>query len=161
MTITTYGLPATIMILDTNNCRTTPSAFTCQHHLAEDNSSSLYEASLVMPCATTGGIYYSGRNDQYYRIWGDLFDNTDIVEASRTNRPALISIDNGYTWQTPEQLFFNNEQFACSFDAYWGQIVDRMDDELREEIHGNYGDLDELTFLTAYCERASNDICIG
>ena len=162
MSFSNYWTPANILIVDRNDSRTTPSAYRCRKDLGDVSEAHVYKATLVQEGAYTGGIYYSSRNEQFYRTYGNLTPGTTFVKATHTHRPALISIDNGQFYQTADELFHDySEDFKRNFNAYWTQIVDRMDDELREEVHGNYGDCDELTFLRAYCERAEEDICIG
>lgn len=128
------------------------------HELAElpETQSNIYHATLVQEAPyELAGIYAA--NGRYYYV-SEFEDGIGFAEL--TNRPAHISIDNGNTWQTADELF-EDERFLANKDAYWAQIVDRMDDELRENLSFVFEGSSDLIFLRAYCERAEEDICIG
>ena len=63
-----------------------------------------------------------------------------------------ISIDNGTTYIEPAEALE-----AIGMDA----IVNVMDDDLRESVHADLAPCSDLEFLTAYLDRAEEDLIIG
>jgi len=63
-----------------------------------------------------------------------------------------ISIDNGNSWTTPE---------AAIATLGLDEIVNYMDDDIREATHNAVAPCTEVEFLTAYLERATDDLIIG
>ena len=79
---------------------------------------------------------------------------------------AQISLDNGYSFmdaaETIEYLERNTEDFGeYSTESLLYEIYSRMDDDIREELHFQLAPCTDLEFLTAYCEKASEDIVVG
>lgn len=178
---THYGHPATLVIKDTEDKRpfVTPTAYADWATLRKwhaiagyseeainkleampETESHIYRVHLVQEGAEAGDIYYSPAADRYYRTWEGFYPDTEFLEASRTHRPARISIDNGNTWLTADELF-EKAEFLRNFGYYWAKILDRMDKDIRESLYGTFSENDEGTFLCAYCERTGRDFCIN
>lgn len=65
---------------------------------------------------------------------------------------ADISINNGNSFCTPEEAM---EKFD------WDVIVHYMDDNAREQVHGELAPCSEFEFLVRYLEIAPHDLIIG
>ena len=78
---------------------------------------------------------------------------------------ARISIDNGRTFYNADELdelFSSAAEAGVSYGGLWCEIVNRMDDTIREEVHGEIDpDHGEADFLRMYLERATDDLIIG
>ena len=82
---------------------------------------------------------------------------------------ARISIDNGNTFFGPDELdeFFwtvnvRCSEQNCSYGSIWCNIVNMMDDGIREDVHSSLGpDYDEEGFLRKYLELSPEDLIIG
>ena len=78
---------------------------------------------------------------------------------------ARISIDNGRTFYGADELdelFSSAAESGVSYGGLWCEIVNRMNDSIREEVHGEIDpDHDETDFLRMYLERATDDMIIG
>lgn len=76
------------------------------------------------------------------------------------NRPMRISIDNGHTWETADELF-ENERFLANEPSFWTQIEYMMDDDTREQVAAELAPCTNLEFLRRYLEIAEESLCIG
>lgn len=71
---------------------------------------------------------------------------------TRKQQPKLISINNGHSYISADQL-------PRDFDR-WGVLAHAMDDETRETVHSEGYDT-ELAFLERYLELAPCNLVIG
>lgn len=69
---------------------------------------------------------------------------------------ALISIDNGQTYQTAAEAM--PEIMARNL---WDATVELMDDATREQVHHKFAPCSEGEFLAAYLAAAEDDLIIG
>lgn len=67
-----------------------------------------------------------------------------------------ISIDNGRTYQTPEQAMpeIDNRNL-------WDVVVNAMDDDTREAVAYDLAPCSNVEFLAEYLRRAADDLIIG
>jgi hypothetical protein len=66
-----------------------------------------------------------------------------------------VSLDNGTTWETPADLD------ADDINEHWHAIVDVMDSDTREQVHGELAPCSEAAFLSRYAELAKSGLCVG
>ena len=62
----------------------------------------------------------------------------------------MISINNGTTYQTADEI--SNE----AIDQHWDEIVNLMDDDIREQVHGELVPCSNRDFLRRYLELAGD-----
>lgn len=82
---------------------------------------------------------------------------------------ARISIDNGNTFFGPDELDeflwtvnVRCSEQSCSYGSIWVNIVNMMDDEIREKVHAEIDpDHDDQSFLRRYLELSTEDLIIG
>ena len=72
--------------------------------------------------------------------------------STRERTLCAISLDNGHTYVTPEEV---------ASSPYWDAIVNAMDDEIREAVHYNIAPCSNAEFLREYLLQASEDLIIG
>lgn len=65
---------------------------------------------------------------------------------------AEISINNGLTFCSASEVIAE-----IMVNGLWDNVVERMDDELRERVHDELAPCSELEFLARYLELAEND----
>ena len=66
-----------------------------------------------------------------------------------------ISLDNGRTYLTAEEAMPEIIEFNL-----WDAIVNIMDDDIRESVHGDLAPCTELEFLAEYLRRSQGDLVI-
>lgn len=128
---------------------------------------SLEKSNVVHKCNTKVEILYVERTEEYY-LRSDLEDenfnwegwhSADDVswtslwkeEAMKRNKKS-ISIDNGLTFVEPE---------VAISKMRWEIIAHSMEDEAREQVHGELAPCLEVEFLHRYLEVAKHDLIIG
>ena len=67
-----------------------------------------------------------------------------------------ISIDNGRTYQTPEQAMPEIDNRTL-----WDVVVNAMDDDTREAVAYDLAPCSNAEFLSEYLRRAADDLIIG
>lgn len=67
---------------------------------------------------------------------------------------AFISIDNGMNFSRASGV-------SKDLDRIWSQVVNVMDDDIREEVHTKFAPCSNRKFLSEYLKRAKDDIVIG
>lgn len=71
---------------------------------------------------------------------------------------AMISLDNGQSFLTAQEAIPAIEAHPCiSFD----DVVQYMDDGIREQVHMELAPCTEEEFLARYLELADDDLIIG
>ena len=70
---------------------------------------------------------------------------------------ASLSLDNGHTYLIADDLKDNREEILSK----WDEIVNLMDDEIREEVNSEMAPCDEIEFLAEYLRKASTDLIVG
>lgn len=72
----------------------------------------------------------------------------------------LISLDNGNTFLTAEDLKQNHIDYLAEKDQ-WELVVHFMEEGLRERLHGTHVGATPYEFLCAYLAAASDNLVIG
>ena len=67
-----------------------------------------------------------------------------------------ISIDNGRTYQTPDQAMPEIDNHGL-----WDVVVNAMDDDTREAVAYDLAPCSNAEFLAEYLRRAADDLIIG
>ena len=67
-----------------------------------------------------------------------------------------ISIDNGRTYQTPEQAMPEIDDRNL-----WDVVVNAMDDDTRVAVAYDFASCSNAEFLAEYLRRAADDLIIG
>lgn len=71
---------------------------------------------------------------------------------------AKISLNNGVTFKSYNDLDIDDIDTIL---VGWDNIVSYMDDETREQVHGELAPCDNLDFLKRYLKIAKTDLIIG
>ena len=71
---------------------------------------------------------------------------------------AKISLNNSATFKTYNDLDIDD---IDKIVTDWDNVVSYMDDETREQVHGELAPCDNLAFLKRYLEIAKTDLIIG
>ena len=71
---------------------------------------------------------------------------------------AKISLNNGVTFKSYNDLDIDDIDTIL---VGWDNIVSYMDDETREQVHGELASCDILDFLKRYLGIAKTDLIIG
>ena len=96
---------------------------------------------------------------------GDIIEKLEQVESvngyirqliredlARTRTEKRISIDNGHSFISPAEAVAKMP---------WEQIVNFMDDDIRESVAADIAPCTEAEFLSEYLKRAKEDLIIG
>ena len=67
-----------------------------------------------------------------------------------------ISLNNGYTFMDADEAIEKIEE-----QDLWQVVVETMDPEVREKVHGELAPCSNLAFLRRYLELAAEDLIIG
>ena len=67
-----------------------------------------------------------------------------------------ISLNNGYTFMDADEAIEKIEE-----QDLWQVVVETMDPEVRERVHGELAPCSNLAFLRRYLELAAEDLIIG
>ena len=67
-----------------------------------------------------------------------------------------ISLNNGYTFMDADEAIEKIEE-----QDLWQVVVESMDTEIREKVHGELAPCSNLAFLRRYLELATEDLIIG
>lgn len=69
---------------------------------------------------------------------------------------AKISLDNGHSFLDAAEAMEEIKERDL-----WDVVVDRMDDEVREQVHADLAPCTDEEFLEAYLDMAREDLVIG
>ena len=88
------------------------------------------------------------------------------AEGYEFEREAMISIDNGNTYYSADEADAAIKQLAencgnISEEYAWEEIVNCMDDDIRESVHSALAPCTSAEFLAEYLRRADCDLIIG
>lgn len=67
-----------------------------------------------------------------------------------------ISLNNGYTFMDADEAIEKIEE-----QDLWQVVVETVDAEIREKIHGELAPCSNLAFLCRYLELVTEDLIIG
>ena len=79
----------------------------------------------------------------------------DWIKARR-RKAMQISLNNGYTFMDADEAIEKIEE-----QDLWQVVVETMDPEVRERVHGELAPCSNLAFLRRYLELAAEDLIIG
>ncbi len=75
---------------------------------------------------------------------------------TRRRKTMQISLNNGYTFMDADEAIEKIEE-----QDLWQVVVETMDPEVRERVHGELAPCSNLAFLRRYLELATEDLIIG
>lgn len=75
---------------------------------------------------------------------------------TRRRKAMQISLNNGYTFMDADEAIEKIEE-----QDLWQVVVETMDSEIRERVHGELAPCSNLAFLRRYLELAAEDLIIG
>ena len=75
---------------------------------------------------------------------------------TRRRKTMQISLNNGYTFMDADEAIEKIEE-----QDLWQVVVETMDPEVRERVHGELAPCSNLAFLRRYLELAAEDLIIG
>ncbi|MCY1003921.1 hypothetical protein OWM54_42935 [Myxococcus sp. MISCRS1] len=67
---------------------------------------------------------------------------------------AQVSLDNGNT-------FHDADAVASELATCWDALVEMMDDDVRERVHGELAPCTNVEFLARYLELAKSNLVLG
>jgi len=68
-----------------------------------------------------------------------------------------FSLDNGNSWIRSDDIWEHEE----SINSRWGEIINSMDNEVREKVHLECAPCSNTIFLFGYLVYAKNDLVVG
>lgn len=74
----------------------------------------------------------------------------------KSHMAKQISLNNGYTFMDADEAIEEIEERGL-----WSVVVETMDSEIRERVHGELAPCSNLAFLRRYLELAAEDLIIG
>ena len=79
-----------------------------------------------------------------------------IARNRRNPMTKQISLNNGYTFMDADEAIEKIQE-----QDLWQVVVETMDPEVRERVHGELAPCSNLAFLRRYLELAAEDLIIG